>query len=96
MTIVCPRCGALGYLERRRVKEQTYYYCLHLLEGKKVRKCYLGAGEYINVEKFQNLGLAGLTDKERFKRYLERIVEMLGEEDLRWLMKTVERRLGGK
>jgi hypothetical protein len=93
---VCPRCGGLGYLERRSVGGHVYVYCRHVWrEGgrRRERKCYLGAEEYDYVERFQLLGLAGLTDKERFRRYMRSLLERLSPEDLTWIMEQASIRL---
>ena len=82
--ILCPRCGGLGYLERRRRGEHgehVYIYVVHR-EGKKVRKCYLGAEKYDYVERFHEIGLAGMHDEKRFWRYAEELVSKLTYEQL--------------
>jgi DUF1365 family protein len=93
---ICPRCGNPGYIERRYVDRHIYLYCRHIwYEGKKrkERKCYLGAEKYVYVEPFQGLGLSGLFDKERFKRYVETLIYKLTEEELEWLAEVVKKRL---
>jgi hypothetical protein len=95
---VCPRCGGLGYLERLNVKGHVYFYCRHVSrrEGKvRIKKCYLGAESYDYVERFQELSLSGLVDKERFARYLEVLIAKLGREELKLLVKKARERLRG-
>jgi hypothetical protein len=78
---VCPRCGeAGGYFERRPVGNRIYYYFVHVKRQgprRRVRKCYLGASRYVYVERFQNIGLAGLADEKRFERYVSNVAENL-------------------
>jgi len=82
---ICPRCGEPGWVTRERRGGQYYYYCVHV--DKKARRryrCYLGPAEhYIVAEEFNPLGLAGLTDKDRLKRYLKRLLEMLSLGEVR-------------
>ena len=83
----CPRCGRkASYLETQVKGSQVYYIAVHY-EGyqkvkdkvkKKVRKCYLGPKEYILVEKFHGLGLAGLVDPGRFRRYVREAIDSAG------------------
>ena len=80
--LVCPRCGQrASYIEKQVKGSQTYYVAVHYLgydssaKRKKVKKCYLGPREYVNVEKLHGIGLAGLIDRARFKRYLREVVE---------------------
>jgi len=95
---VCPRCGSEGYLERRRTEHNVYYYCVHdqYVDGKRVgrRRCYLGAAEYKEVEQINPLGLTGLFDRERFRKYALALLDNLEVEDLRWLLYEVRKRLG--
>jgi hypothetical protein len=95
---VCPRCGEEGYLEVRRTKHNDYYFCVHdeWVEGRRVsrRRCYLGAARYKEVEPLNPLGLTGLFDRERFKRYAIELLDNLEVEDLRWLLYEVRKRLG--
>jgi hypothetical protein len=89
---VCPRCGKLGYVEVRNVNGRIYHYFVHRwMEGwrRRVHKCYLGAQNYRYVEKFNPLGLAGLTDRERFTRYLRELLKMLTPQQIEWLKKEV-------
>lgn len=94
---VCPRCGGVGgYIERREVDGRFYHYFVHVERhgGKrKVRRCYLGASRYEYVERFQNIGLAGLTDEERFERYARNSVEKLPPEVLEKLARILRERL---
>jgi hypothetical protein len=93
---VCPRCGALGYIERRYVNGQAYYYCRHVtIENKqrKEKRCYLGARQYSYVEAFNRMQLAGMLDEERFRRYLEYIIPKLRVEDLIILKERIEKEL---
>jgi len=93
---LCPRCGSFGYVERRSKGGHVYVYCVHVYRdgGRRRRKrCYLGAEEYDYVERFQELGLAGLTDRERFRRYMRSLLEKLGDEDLKWIVEEAKQRL---
>jgi hypothetical protein len=95
-TFVCPRCGDLGYIERRYVNGQAYYYCRHVtIENKqrKEKRCYLGARQYSYVETFNRMQLAGLTDQERFRRYLEHLIPKLSVEDLLIIKERIEKEL---
>jgi hypothetical protein len=95
-TFVCPRCGDLGYLERRQVNDQLYYYCRHVtVEAKrrKEKRCYLGANRYEYVETFNRMMLSGLLDEERFRRYLEFLIPKLRVEDLIILKERIEKEL---
>jgi len=94
---LCPRCGQrFSYIERREARGREYFYAVHyfgyaVVDGKvkkKVKKCYLGPREYEYVEKLHDLGLAGLIDKERFKRYLEELLDSM-EVGLRELLELV-------
>ena len=93
---VCPRCGNFGYLQGLRRGKRTYFYCYHcrIEDGKRrVWKCYLGPEKYVNVERFQELGLSGLTDKDRFRKYLQNLLDRLEPEDLKWLAEEIKSRL---
>jgi len=93
----CPRCGReVSYVERQVKGSQTYFYAVHYMGyervglkiKKKVKKCYLGPREYEYVEKLHNLGLAGLVDRERFRRYLKELLDSM-EVGLRELLELV-------
>jgi hypothetical protein len=85
--MVCPRCGQpISYVERQRRGSQVYYLAVHY-EGyergpdgrvhKKVRKCYLGPAEYIEVSKLHSdlgLTLKGLMEEGRERDYMEALV----------------------
>ena len=80
----CPRCGRpASYIERQRKGDRVYYVAVHYKgfrkEGGKVKKdlekCYLGPMEYVLVEKLHGLGLAGLMDRDRFKRYVREALD---------------------
>jgi hypothetical protein len=80
----CPRCGRpASYIERQRKGNRVYYVAVHYKgsrkEGGKVKKdlekCYLGPMEYVLVEKLHGLGLAGLMDRDRFKRYVREALD---------------------
>jgi len=85
--MVCPRCGQpISYVERQRRGSQVYYLAVHY-EGyergpdgrvrKRVRKCYLGPAEYIEVSKLHSdlgLTLKGLTEEGRERDYMEALV----------------------
>jgi len=100
--LVCPRCGQrASYIERQVKGSQVYFLAVHYLgydsstKRKRVRKCYLGPKEYVNVEKLHGLGLAGLIDRARFKRYLREVVEStdFGLEELLELISDLARRV---
>ena len=90
--VLCPRCGGLGYLERRCRGEHAYVYVVHRERGR-VSKCYLGAESYDYVERFNALGLAGLADEGRFERYAAELVARLTASQLAKLKELVEARL---
>jgi hypothetical protein len=99
---ICPRCfREISWIERREKGDRTYYYAVHYggyskVDGRVKRfisKCYLGADEYVNVERFQNLGLSGVFDRDRFRRYVRRLMDFLSREDLEWIRGEVEERL---
>ena len=85
--MVCPRCGQpVSYVERQRRGSQVYYLAVHY-EGyergpdgrihKKVRKCYLGPAEYIEVTRTHSdmgLTLKGLMKEGRERDYMEALV----------------------
>jgi len=94
---LCPRCGRrFSYIERREARGREYFYAVHyfgyeVVDGKvkkKVKKCYLGPREYEYVEKLHSLGLAGLIDRERFRRYLKELLDST-EMDLKELLEVV-------
>jgi uncharacterized C2H2 Zn-finger protein len=94
----CPRCGGLGYLKRRAVGDHVYYYVYHVSRAggrRHERACYIGAETYDYVERFNDLGLAGGADEERFRRYAEQLVSRLRPDELSWLMDLMRRRLSG-
>jgi hypothetical protein len=86
---VCPRCGrAYQYIEKRKVGNNVYFYAVHdwvkREDGKRYAvRCYLGSKQYQYVEQFQQLGLAGLIDKERFVRYALNVLDKLDEEQIK-------------
>ena len=93
---VCPRCGCRGYVERKRSGSRVYMYYVHdrYEDGKrKRRRCYLGADRYSYVEQFNPLGLSGLADKDRFARYMRKLVEQLTPEQLEILVEIVREKL---
>jgi hypothetical protein len=90
----CPCRDKPGYVEARRKGGQTYYYFVHYWkqDGKRrIHKCYLGPVRYRYVEPFNELGLAGLTDKQRFVRYLRALLDRLSPEQMQWLREEVMR-----
>jgi hypothetical protein len=92
----CPRCGGKGYLERRVVEKQTYYYVRHVsFDGgrRSDHRCYLGPERYDYVEKTHHLHLSGYLDEERFRRYAQELVDKLPEEQLKELRAIIDRRL---
>jgi hypothetical protein len=92
----CPRCGMDGYLEKRRVGGNVYYYYRHVYyaDGKRrERRCYLGPDRYIHAEKFNKIWLAGMVDEDRFFRYAEAIIPTLKRSELERLKDMIERQL---
>jgi hypothetical protein len=64
MTVICPRCGQLGYLDVVRVKGREYYRIVHVISGKRV-KHYIGARDaYIYVNKLHKLDLTNLLSQD--------------------------------
>jgi hypothetical protein len=61
--------------------------------AKKARWCYLGPDEYIYVEHFNELGLAGVHDSGRYFRYAQFLVSRLGPEELLELRRMIDDRL---
>jgi len=93
---ICPRCGNTGYPQKETRRGRTYLYCYHyrIENGKrKAWRCYLGAEKYVNVERFQQLELSGLSDKNRYKKYILNILDKLEPEDLKWLQEEIKNRL---
>lgn len=88
---VCPRCGrAYQYIEKRKVGNNVYFYAVHdwvkREDGKRYAvRCYLGSKQYQYVEQFQQLGLAGLIDEERYIRYALNVLDKLSEEQIKKL-----------
>jgi hypothetical protein len=90
--MTCPRCGQpISYVERQRRGNQVYYLAVHY-EGyertpdgrvhKKVRKCYLGPAEYIEVTRMHRdlgLKLKGLMEGGRERYYINALVEAIEE-----------------
>jgi hypothetical protein len=95
--VFCARCGAEGYMTVSRRGGNAYYYVKHVeSEGgtRMARWCYLGPDEYIYVEHFNELGLAGMHDKKRFLRYAQYLVSRLDQDTLLELSRSVASRLG--
>ena len=95
---LCPRCGKRGYLEfRRSASGQVYVYMHHQksVGGKRTHtSCYLGSEAYKYVEKFNELALRGLHDRERFYEYALRVIDQLTVDQLERLREHINRRLG--
>jgi hypothetical protein len=95
--VYCPRCGSEGYMTISARGNNAYYYVKHVeSEGgvKKARWCYLGPDEYIYVEHFNELGLAGMHDERRFLRYAQYLVSRLDQDTLLELSRSIVSRLG--
>jgi hypothetical protein len=95
--LICPRCGSEGYLEKRKRNDHIYIYFVHVKsEGKKrhIHKCYLGALNYEYVEKFNPIGLSGLHDKERFSKYIKRLIDNMTKEQLVDLLDYIKQKIG--
>jgi hypothetical protein len=93
MEFICPR-GEKGYLEQRRKGSNVYYYAVHVSCGggrRKVKKCYLGPKEYIAAERFNRLNLSGLADRDRFKRYILKLLDTLKLQILNGSLKKLRR-----
>jgi hypothetical protein len=56
-----------------------------------VRKCYLGPREYIAAERFNRLNLSGLADRDRFKRYILKLLDILKLQILNGSLKKLRR-----
>lgn len=84
---VCPRCGLpFSYIERRKVKDRTYLYAVHVgyfMGRREIKKCYLGpAGSYDYVNRMHQLGLTNLLDKSQYLDAVhESIQKVLRTED---------------
>jgi hypothetical protein len=64
MTVICPRCGGLGYLDVMRVGNREYYRVIHIVNGKRV-KHYIGAKDkYVYVDKLHKLDLTNLLSQD--------------------------------
>jgi len=88
--MVCPRCGQpVSYIERQRRGNRFYYFAVHY-EGyertpdgrirKKVKRCYLGPAEYIEVSKLHadlGLTLKGLIEEGRERDYINALAEAI-------------------
>jgi len=80
----CPRCGQHGYIEKMRRGSNIYILYVHekTVNGKRTRKrCYVGAERYIYVNKFNDIGLTGIHDRTRYKKYLAVLLSRLTEEE---------------
>jgi hypothetical protein len=86
---ICPLCNREGYFSRERRGNRYYVYFKHKSGG----KCYLGADTYYYVEKYNRLGLTGIHDKERFKRYLLELIDQLTEDQLKEVFEIIKKRL---
>ena len=87
---LCPRCGQpISYIERQRRGNRFYYFAVHY-EGyertpdgkirKKVRRCYLGPAEYVEVSKLHSdlgLTLKGLIEEGREMDYMEALANTI-------------------
>ncbi len=85
---LCPRCGQqYKYVETRRIKEQTYYYALHISfdenHKKHVHKCYLGAHTYKYVKTVHmdsKIEFHGYTYVNRYKEYARDLSDYLNRD----------------
>ena len=65
MTVICPRCGQLGYLDVMRINGREYYRIIHVTSSGKRIKHYIGArGNYIYVNKLHKLDLTNLLSQD--------------------------------
>jgi len=95
--VYCPRCGSEGYMAISRKGNNAYRYVKHIeSEGgaKKDRWCYLGPDQYIYVEHFNELGLAGMHDSARHLRYAQYLLSRFDQDTLLELSRSVVSRLG--
>jgi hypothetical protein len=75
----------------------AYYYVKHVeSEGgaRRARWCYLGPDQYIYVEHFNELGLAGMHDSARHLRYAQYLLSRFDQGTLLELGRFVVSRLG--
>jgi len=92
VVLVCPRCGARGWVEEKERGGRIYVYAVHeerTPDGRKRRRyCYLGPkGEYEYVTRLhgrEGLVLKGLLEKGRVLDYLKRLIDYLDDEIEAW------------
>jgi len=83
--VFCPRCGAKGWIQSKRIGGREYYYCVHYEKGKR-RYCYLGPKVYDYATRThlrEGLVLRGLYDEERIIDYLDSIISYLERAQLK-------------
>jgi len=83
---VCPKCGKpYSYIEEIDIGGRTYLYAVHYVKDennkRKKKRCYLGPKEgYEYVSKTHKIIFYGLDRQDRYIRYLEEILRLLGSE----------------
>jgi len=84
---VCPKCGEpYSYVEEIDIGGRTYLYAVHYVKDengkRKKKRCYLGPKEgYEYVSKTHNIIFYGLDRQDRYIRYLEEILRLLGSSE---------------
>ena len=105
----CPRCSEpISYIHKETrycldadgniVAKHTYYYAVHYsydpaTKKMSYRRCYLGSDEYDYVERFNRLSLAGAIKEDRYKNYLQRIIDYVDEDALKRLQEQIQQQL---
>jgi len=105
----CPRCSDLvSYVQKETrycldangnvIAKHTYYYNVHYSydpETKEMsyKRCYLGSDEYDYVERFNRLNLAGAIREDRYKNYLQRLIDHVDEDTLKNIISHVQQQL---
>jgi len=85
---ICPRCSQpYKYTEKRKIKQQIYYYAIHISfdenNKKHVHKCYLGAETYIYVKRVHadsSIQFHGYIVEDRYKQYARDIRDYLSRD----------------
>jgi hypothetical protein len=81
---ICPRCGeSYSYIEKISIGERSYLYAVHYYVDengrRRKRRCYLGPVDgYEYVSKTHDITFYGLDRQDRYIRYLEEILRLLG------------------
>jgi hypothetical protein len=81
---ICPKCGEpYSYIEEIDIGGRSYLYTVHYVKDengkRKKKRCYLGPKEgYEYVSKTHDITFYGLDRQDRYIRYLEEILRLLG------------------